>query len=39
MMATMTTMAAGDDNDDGDGAMGDGATGYDDDHDNNGDGR
>ena len=33
MMATTTTMATGDDNDDGDGAMGDGTTGYDNDGD------
>jgi hypothetical protein len=32
-------MAAGDDDDDGDGAKCNGATGYDDDHDDNGDGR
>ena len=33
MMATTTTMATGDDNNDGDGAMGDSATGYDKDGD------
>ena len=31
-------MATGDNEDDGDGAMGDGATGYDDDNDDDGDG-
>ena len=30
MMATTTTMATGNDEDDGDGATGDGATGYND---------
>jgi hypothetical protein len=33
---TMTTMATGDNDDDGDGAMGDGATGYDDNDDGDG---
>jgi hypothetical protein len=33
MMATMTTVATGDNDDDGDGATGDGATGF---EDNNG---
>ena len=37
MMAMTTTMATGDDNDDGDGVTGDDATGYDDGDD--GDGR
>ncbi len=36
MMATTTTMATGDNNDDGDGTMGDCATGYN--NDNDGDG-
>ena len=36
MMATTTTMATGDDNDDGNSATGEGATGYE--NDNNGDG-
>jgi len=36
MMATMMTMVTGDDDEDGDGATGDGATKYED--DNNGDG-
>ena len=36
MMATTTTMATGDDNNNGDGAMGDGATGYDNNKDGNG---
>ena len=36
MMATTTTMAMGDDNNDGDGATGDGATGYDNEDDGDG---
>ena len=38
MMATTMTMAMGDDNDDGNGATCDGATGYEDNDDNNGNG-
>ena len=36
MMATITTMATDDNDYNGDGAMGDGATGYDDDDDGDG---
>jgi hypothetical protein len=36
MMAMITTMATGNKDDDGDGATGNGATGYDDDNDGNG---
>jgi hypothetical protein len=36
MMATTTTMVTGDNEDDGDGATGSGATGYDDDDDGDG---
>jgi hypothetical protein len=36
MMVTTTTMAMGDDDDNGDDAMGDRATGYDDEDDGNG---
>ena len=36
MMAMMTTMAMGDNNDNGEGATGDDATGYEDDNDGDG---
>ena len=36
MMSTTTTMATGDNNDNGKGATGNDATGYDDDNDGNG---